>query len=75
MVRDSGRHGAEESLPGRERSVEDLAKDLIDSVIKVAKVVNELRHTISESEKEEQEKKRRDELRKGSIDAEYRVIK
>jgi len=53
--------------------VEDLAKDLIDSVIKIAKAVNELRHTISESEKEEQENKRRDELRKGSIDAEYRV--
>jgi len=53
--------------------VEYLAKDLIDSVIKVAKAVNELRRTISESEKEKQEKKRRDELRKGSIDVEYRV--
>ena len=53
--------------------MEDLAKDLIGSVIKVAKAVNELRRTISESEKERQEKKRRDELRKGSIDAEYRV--
>ena len=73
MVRDSRRHGAEESLPGRERGVENLAKDLIDSVIKVAKAVNELRRTISESEKEKQEKKRMDELRKGSIDVEYRI--
>ena len=53
--------------------MENLAKDLIDSVIKVAKVINELRRTISESEKEEREKKRRDGLRKGSIDVEYRI--
>lgn len=53
--------------------MEDLAKDLIDSIIKVAKAVNELRHTMSEKEKEKQEKKRREELRKGSIDAEYRI--
>ena len=53
--------------------MEDLAKDLIGSVIKVAKAVNELRRTISESEKEKQEKKRMDELRKGSIDVEYRI--
>lgn len=53
--------------------MEDLAKDLIDSIIKVAKAVNELRRTISESEREKQERKRRDELRKGSIDAEYRI--
>ncbi len=53
--------------------MEDLAKDLIDSVIKIAKAVNELRRTMSEKEKEKQEKKRRDELRKGSIDAEYRI--
>ena len=55
--------------------MEDLEKDLIGSVIKVAKAVNELRRTISESEKERQEKKRRDELRTGSIDVEFRVIK
>ena len=55
--------------------MEDLAKDLIGSVIKVAKAVNELRRTISESEKEKQEMKRRDELKKGSIEVEFRVIK
>ena len=53
--------------------MESLAKDLIDSVIKVAKAFNELRRTMSEKEKEKQENKRRDELRKGSIDAEYRI--
>lgn len=53
--------------------MEDLAKDVIDSFIKIAKAFNELRRIISESESEKQEKKRRDELRKGSIDVEYRV--
>lgn len=53
--------------------MEGIPKDLIDLMIKV--IFNELRHTMSENEKEMQEKKRRDDLRKGSIDAEYRVIK
>ncbi len=55
--------------------MENLAEDLIDSVIKLVKSANELRHVMSESEREKQEKKRRDDLRRGSIDVEYRVIK
>lgn len=54
--------------------MEDLAKDLIGSVIKVAKAFDVLRNTISESEREKQEKRRRDGLRKGSVDVEYRII-
>ena len=54
--------------------MEDLAKDLIGSVIQVAKAVNDLRRTVSELDREMQEKKRRDELKKGSIDAEYRIV-
>ena len=54
--------------------MEDLAKDLINPVIQFAKAVNDLLRTVSELDREMQEKKRRAELKKGSIDAEYRVM-
>lgn len=55
--------------------MESLAKDLIGSVLKIARAIDLLRDTIFDSEREKQEKKRRDELREGSVDVEYRVKK
>lgn len=51
--------------------MEDIPEGLINGILKVKQAHDWIKHMQSEIE----EKRRRDELRKGSIDVEFRVIK
>ena len=50
--------------------MEDIPEGLINAIIKVRQAYERMKQSQSEIE----EQKRRDELRKGSIDVEFRVI-